>query len=57
MAFKGDVGGVMPDKESSRAQNTAVGGGTKPNQSKINIPTSAPTAAHTLGRAASNWLK
>lgn len=56
--LKGDHGGVKPDmKEKSMKQDTAVGGGSRPTTSKIEIETSAPMNAHTLGRAPSDFLK
>ena len=55
--FKGDHGGTTPPKQSSAPQNTAVGSGSRPTSGKIDIPTSAPAAAHTLGRAVNGWLK
>lgn len=55
--FKGDKGGVMPPKQSSAPQNTAVGSGSRPSGGKIDIPTSAPANAHTMGKAPPGWLK
>lgn len=57
MALKADHGGTMPPKQTSAPQNTSTGSGSRPNASKITIQTSAPDNAHTLGRAAPNWLK
>lgn len=57
MMFKNDVGGVMPPKQSSSPQDTAVGSGSRPTTSKMALPTSAPMNPHTLGRAPPTWLK
>ena len=51
-------GGVMPPKQSSMPQNTAVGSGSRPGAASVHIPTSAPSDAHTLGREPqSGYLK
>lgn len=55
--FKGDHGGVKAPKETSMKQDTAVGGGSRPTTSKMEIETSAPMNAHTLGRAPADFLK
>lgn len=55
--FKGDHGGVKAPKESSMKQDTAVGGGSRPTTSRMEIPTSAPMNAHTLDRAPPGALK
>lgn len=55
--FKGDKGGVMPPKQTSAPQNTAVGSGSRPGGGKVMIPTSAPAQPHELDRAPPGWLK
>lgn len=55
--FKGDRGGVRPPAQTSMPQNTAVGSGSRPTTSKINIPTTAPENPHELDRAPGGWLK
>ena len=55
--FKDDKGGTRPPAQSSKPQNTAVGGGSRPNMSKIAIETSAPSNPHTLDRAPADWMK
>jgi hypothetical protein len=56
--FKSDPGAVKPSsKGGSAPQNTSVGSGSRPTQSKINIPTSAPMDPHTLGRDVPGSLK
>lgn len=40
---------IKAPPQSSRAQNTSVGGGSRPTSSKIKIPTSAPDNARSLG--------
>lgn len=55
--MKGDKGGVMPPKQSSMPQNTAVGSGSRPMGGKVMIETSACAEPHTLDRAPPKWLK
>lgn len=55
--LKGDHGGVKAPAQSSAPQNTAVGSGSRPTTSKIEIPTSAPRNAQTLDRNPKNPLK
>ena len=55
--FKSDKGGVMPPKQSSAPQNTAVGSGSRPTGGKMAIETSAPSQPHELNRAPPGWLK
>lgn len=55
--FKDSKGGVMPPAQSSMPQNTATHSGSRPNQSRVAIETSAPANPHTLGRAPGGWLK
>ena len=55
--FKDDKGGVRPPAQSSKPQNTNVGGGSRPTTSKIAIETSAPASPHTLGRYSGSYLK
>lgn len=53
-----DKGSIKPtDVGSSASQNTAVGSGSRPTKSSIDIPTSAPDDPRTLGRAPQGWLK
>lgn len=42
---------------TSRMQGTAVGGGSRPGKTGIEIKTSAPIDPHTLNRAPPGWLK
>jgi hypothetical protein len=59
-ALGSDKGGTMPPAQSSMPQNTAVGSGSRPGASKVNIDTSAPSNSRTLGRepsSPSGWLK
>ena len=57
MAFKHNIGGVKPDMEKSAKVHIEVGSGSRPNASKVEIPTSAPPNAHSLDRAPSGWLR
>jgi hypothetical protein len=57
MAFKDDKGGVRPPAQTSKPQNTAVGGGSRPTTSKIGIETSASASPHTQGRYSGGYLK
>lgn len=61
---RSERGGIFSDSPSmpqehgdSAAQNTAVGSGSRPTKSKIDIPTSAPEDGHTQGRAPEGWLR
>jgi hypothetical protein len=57
MGIISDSPTMKTPKQTSAAQNTAVGSGSRPTASAIKIPTSAPDNAMTLGRSTSNALK
>jgi hypothetical protein len=57
MALISDQGGLKAPAQSSRPQNTAVGSGSRPTPSKIEIKSSAPMDPHTLGRDTPGSLK
>lgn len=46
-----------PSKGTSAPQNTSVGSGSRPTKSKIDIASSAPKDAYTLGRDVPGALK
>ena len=48
---------MKPPAQTSRAQNTAVGSGSRPTKSSVPIKTSAPMNAKTLDRNPPSSLK
>lgn len=57
MGIISDSPTMKAPKQSSAAQNTSVGSGSRPTASSIKIPTSAPSEPATLGRATKGALK
>lgn len=50
MGIISDSPTMKAPKQTSAPQNTAVGGGSRPTASKMEIPTSAPSNGATLDR-------
>lgn len=57
MGIISDSPTLKAPKQTSAAQNTSVGSGSRPTASSVKIPTSAPDDPQTLGRAPSGYLK
>lgn len=57
MSIISDSPTLKAPAQSSAAQNTSVGSGSRPTPSKVKIMTSAPSEPMTLGRAPSGYLK
>lgn len=57
MALLSNTPTMKAPSQSSAAQNTAVGSGSRPTPSRIKIDTSAPMNPQTLGRSTPGALK
>lgn len=57
MAFKHNVGGTRPKKESSSRHHKEIGSGAKPHTSKHGIETSAPKKPHKLDGRGSGMIR
>lgn len=57
MGIISDSPTIKAPKQTSAAQNTSVGSGSRPTASSVKINTSAPSDPQTLGRAPAGALK